>query len=103
MKNSKAFVYGVPDQEVAFQEFLDKNRHNTFVLFPSKDSISVQDYLSRFNIATSSQKEKSVEEKIESLSLEHCPPLNMIVLDGTWSQVYLNIPVFSFKEKKTKK
>jgi len=91
-ENARIFLSGIPEEEAEMLSILKNNPKNSFVLFPSLNSISVAQFLSRFdpeNSSDSKGKEKEKEGEYEF------PSLNIVVLDGTWNQakhLAYNIP-----------
>lgn len=101
--HSQLYVSGLPSQEEALIAHLRANPETSFVLFPSPDSISVQEFLSRFAAKPAPEsggegKGKEVEkvaEDVKALRVTDSPPLNIVVIDGTWNQakhLIYNIP-----------
>lgn len=98
------FVSGIQEQEAAMLAKLKANPETSFVLFPSQDSISVKQFLSRFSKDNGSpsdsngkgkEKGKDLAESLESLKVTDYPPLNIVIIDGTWNQakhLIYNIP-----------
>jgi len=75
---------------------LKENPNRSFVLFPSVDSISVPEFIKKVqetmpSSSESKGKEKeesqSVVDKLSNLQISNLPPLNIVIIDGTWNQV----------------
>jgi len=107
--HSKMYVSGIQDQEAAMIARLRANPETSFVLFPSTDSISLEQFLSRFDKQSSGQpsgekdkgKGKEMAElegatkALSRLAVRDIPPLNIVIIDGTWNQakhLVYNIP-----------
>ena len=94
--HSQMYVSGLPDQVEAMFARLRANPTTSLILFPSPDSITVEQFLSRFapkKASTAPATEKGKDKEAEgaekgpgALRVTDFPPLNIVVIDGTWNQ-----------------
>eukprot|EP00761_Pharyngomonas_kirbyi_P011631 gb/GECH01011657.1/.p1 GENE.gb/GECH01011657.1/~~gb/GECH01011657.1/.p1 ORF type:complete len:309 (+),score=45.03 gb/GECH01011657.1/:1-927(+) len=89
LKNSELFISGLESHENRLQNIVDKEGDRTFILYPSADAISLEDFIK--------QHERNLEQHnndtddndnhwCETTTNSTIPSFNIIVLDGTWSQ-----------------
>jgi DTW domain-containing protein YfiP len=114
--HSQMYMSGIQEQERAMIDRLRANPQTSFVLFPSKDSISVEQFLSRFSqnegesaITEENKGKGKGKERVEGVGTEEggvmkalgnlkvsdIPQLNIVIIDGTWNQakhLIYNIP-----------
>ena len=113
--HSTMYVSGIQEEEATMIARLRANPETSFVLFPSTDSISLEQFLSRFDkrpkvvetqdkggkgkeTETSGEAaglEEGTTKALSLLSVSDIPPLNIVIIDGTWNQakhLVYNIP-----------
>ena len=95
----------IPAQAQALLDLCERERDNTVVLFPSKDSITIEQFAKQrgWRLPEARQEELAdgggaaaaaaaappaapSSSSSSSPDLPPCPPLNIILLDGTWRQ-----------------
>eukprot|EP00029_Vermamoeba_vermiformis_P004986 TRINITY_DN1602_c0_g1_i1.p1 TRINITY_DN1602_c0_g1~~TRINITY_DN1602_c0_g1_i1.p1 ORF type:complete len:257 (+),score=22.78 TRINITY_DN1602_c0_g1_i1:298-1068(+) len=124
--NAKLLLCGIPEHEKTLRDIMYKKseekedgttdedqltfNENTFVLFPSNDSVTAQEFLDRLrankkkkeevhtsnnnNSGTNADEEENLEPAAKRRRIE-VDPVNVIVLDATWNQaraLYKRLP-----------
>eukprot|EP01130_Rhizamoeba_saxonica_P005873 TRINITY_DN2324_c0_g1_i2.p1 TRINITY_DN2324_c0_g1~~TRINITY_DN2324_c0_g1_i2.p1 ORF type:complete len:237 (-),score=44.00 TRINITY_DN2324_c0_g1_i2:293-940(-) len=78
--NAKLVICGHPDQEPAFLNEIQQNIDNTFILYPHQNSFTYSEIV---EAANASIKEGEMNDSTTNIT----PSYNIVVLDGTWTQV----------------
>ena len=114
--NSKMILFGKDEDDKYLLDLIDKEYDSTYFLYPESNSVSSQQLISQFfetknnnNPITSAESKQESQSNVNNNPNQN--PINLILIDGTWSNVkkpssnfdFLFFLLFHSNQKQTKR